>query len=164
VQAIRDVLDKRWTVFRNLELPNSYNGDIDLVLVGPGGIWVMEVKTYTGNWEVRNGSYYKETIDGNWKVLKRGPGAQVCTNMDTLCDYLNEQRINYWNSVNKVVVMAGRGNVYIHSTGTTVWRRGDLHDRLRNLNARKDLSQTHVDRIVNVLREVAYSNQTVRVH
>lgn len=163
-KAIQDVLDEHWTVFRNLELPNSNNGDIDIVLVGPGGIWAIEVKTYTGNYRVENGRYYKETRDGYWHRDRRGPGAQVRTNAAILCNYLKQQGINYRNGVNRVVVMAGESNVYVHSTGTTVWRLGDLHDRLHNLNRSTYLNQMHVDRIVNVLREVAYDNRTVSVH
>lgn len=163
-RAMRDVLDERWTVFRNLELPNSNNGDIDIVLVGPGGIWAIEVKTYTGNYRVENGRYYKETRNGYWHRDRRGPGAQVRTNAATLCNYLKQKGINYRNGVNRVVVMAGESNVYIHSTGTTVWRLGDLHDRLRNLNRSTYLDQMHVDRIVNVLREVAHDNRTISVH
>jgi hypothetical protein len=163
-QTILDVLDERWTMFRNLDLPNSNNGDIDIVLVGPGGIWAIEVKTYTGNYRVENGRYYKETRNGYWHKDRRGPGAQVRTNAATLCNYLKQQGINYRNGVNRVVVMAGESNVHIHSTGTTVWRLDDLHDRLRNLNRSTYLNQMHVDRIVNVLREVAYSNRTMRVH
>ncbi len=39
-------LDGQWTVFRNLVLPGDRKDDLDFVLVGPGGIWVLEVKTY----------------------------------------------------------------------------------------------------------------------
>ena len=163
-QAIRNVLDERWTLFRNLMLPNSNNGDIDIVLVGPGGIWALEVKTYTGNYIVRDGSYYKESRNGLWYKQKRGPGAQLYENAGALRDYLVLQGITCRNCVKRVVVMAGESKVYVHSTGTTIWRLSDLHNCLDSLNARTYLSQTYVDRVVNVLREAAYSNQTMRVH
>lgn len=164
MQAILHVLDERWTMFRNLMLPNSNNGDIDIVLVGPGGIWALEVKTYTGNYIVRNGSYYKESRNGLWYKQKRGPGAQLYENAGALRDYLMLQGITCRNCVKRVVVMAGESKVYVHSTGTTIWRLSDLHNCLHSLNARTYLTQTNVDRVVNVLREVAYSNRTMSVH
>jgi nuclease-like protein len=163
-KAILNVLDERWIMFRNLMLPNSNNGDIDIVLVGPGGIWALEVKTYTGNYIVRNGSYYKESRNGLWYKQKRGPGAQLYENAGALRDYLMLQGITSRNCVKRAVVMAGESNVYVHSTGTTIWRLSDLRNCLHSLNARTYLTQTHVDRVVNVLREVAYSNRTMSVH
>ncbi len=51
LETVRANLDNRWTIFRNLVLPNRW-ADIDLVLVGPPGIYVVEVKAYKS--QVRN--------------------------------------------------------------------------------------------------------------
>ena len=45
VDRLRASLDSRWTVFRNLQVPGK-KSDLDVVLVGPVGIWVFEVKGY----------------------------------------------------------------------------------------------------------------------
>ena len=39
VEAMRHSLDGTWTLFRNITLPGRNQGDIDLVLVGPTGVW-----------------------------------------------------------------------------------------------------------------------------
>lgn len=43
VEQLRSVLDHRWTIYRNLQLPDR-KSDLDLVLVGPGGVWAVQVK------------------------------------------------------------------------------------------------------------------------
>ncbi|MDD5370574.1 MAG: nuclease-related domain-containing protein [Anaerolineaceae bacterium] len=35
-----------WAIFHNLSWQNRKWGDVDFVLVGPGGMWVFEVKAY----------------------------------------------------------------------------------------------------------------------
>jgi hypothetical protein len=55
VEKIRSALDNRWTIFRNLHLPDRKD-DLDVVLVGPDGVWTVEVKAYEGTVRVANGS------------------------------------------------------------------------------------------------------------
>src|SRR5262249_46479581 len=59
VEQLRQALDHRWTIYRNLQLPD-HKDDLDPVLVGPGGIWAVQVKAtgaplwvHGGRWEVR---------------------------------------------------------------------------------------------------------------
>jgi len=52
VEAMRQSLDGNWTLFRNVVLPGRNRGDIDAVLVGPPGVWALEVKAFNG--EYRN--------------------------------------------------------------------------------------------------------------
>jgi len=44
------VLDGKWWLFRNLEMPGRRIGDLDMVLVGPHGVWSFVVKAYCGNY------------------------------------------------------------------------------------------------------------------
>lgn len=52
VEVMRRNLDGQWTLFRNLTLPGRNPADIDAVLVGPSGVWTLEIKSYAG--EYRN--------------------------------------------------------------------------------------------------------------
>ncbi len=44
VEELRYHLDGQWTLYRNPEWPHRRRGHVDLVLVGPGGLWALEVK------------------------------------------------------------------------------------------------------------------------
>jgi hypothetical protein len=57
--------------------------DLDLVLVGPGGVWAVQVKAtraplrvHAGRWQVRRG--------GRWVAAKPDPGAQVTRQANAL--------------------------------------------------------------------------------
>jgi hypothetical protein len=52
-EKLQMYLDGHWTVFRNLVLPGDRKDDLDFVLVGPGGVWVLEVKTYAEGTRLR---------------------------------------------------------------------------------------------------------------
>jgi len=80
-------------------LPVNNSGDIDCVLVGPKGVFAIEVKNHKGN------IVYSE--DG-WKQIKIGqggteyqgnltnPGKQLLTNMHKLKFLLAKHNINVW--------------------------------------------------------------------
>ncbi|HEX6607063.1 MAG TPA: nuclease-related domain-containing protein, partial [Chloroflexia bacterium] len=117
---ISGLLDTQWYMFRNLVLPDR-KGDIDIVLVGPGGIWALEVKAYTGNYRVENGRWYKETSNGRTARKSNGPGHQVRGNAARLCNFLKENGVLENNSVQPVVVLARDLPIDVVSSGTAIW-------------------------------------------
>jgi hypothetical protein len=150
VERMLDVLDAQWTIFRNLDLCNG-EGDIDIVLVGPGGIWAFEVKSYTGNFKVENGRWYKETSNGHMARLRPGPGAQVIGNAMRLCAYLKEHGIKHDSYVDRAVVMSGDASVEVVSAGTDIWMLDELDVQLASIKARKRCQHDHVRHVVGLL-------------
>jgi hypothetical protein len=152
-KQLENHLDGYWTIFRNLDLPDKA-GDIDIVLVGPGGIFALEVKTYTGNYRVEGGRYYKETRAGYMARMHYGPGAQARTNAARLCTYLKKHGVVYWNSAQPVVVLAGDAIVEVISSGTEIWTLDSIAWHLMRLTSHKRFSQNHVEEIVRKLEAV----------
>lgn len=149
VEVMAQTLSSEWTIFRNVDLRGG-EGDIDLVLVGPAGVWAVEVKTFSGKYKVENGSWSKQTSNGYWCRYRRGPGAQVMTNARALYGYLEQQGIRTRNRVEPVVVSAGDAQVDVRSTGTEVWKLDELPGKLVNLNSRIAV-QADQERVVKVL-------------
>jgi len=92
VDGLRTALDHRWTVFRNLQLPGS-KADLDLVLVGPGGVWVVEVKAYTPPHRVQHG-VWQIRRRGTWRPASDNPTAQVQGNARRLRQFLQTGGVN----------------------------------------------------------------------
>ena len=147
---VERALDSRWYVFRNMILPGS-NGDLDLVLVGPGGTLVLEVKAYSGDWRVEKGRWYKRTSNGYWAHQPFGPGAQAIENAKRLCLYLKAGGMTAGVGVNPVVVLAGDAHIDFESAGTKIWRQQDLPDRLAKLSRRTDHASAQVQQIATLL-------------
>jgi len=92
VDGLRTALDHRWTVFRNVHLPGS-KADLDLVLVGPGGVWVVEVKAYTPPHRVQNGVWHVRRGQ-RWQPARDNPTAQVQGNARRLRHFLQTAGVN----------------------------------------------------------------------
>jgi hypothetical protein len=149
---ISELLDAQWYMFRNVVLPDR-KGDIDIVLVGPGGIWALEVKAYTGNFRVENGTWYKETSNGRQARHLYGPGAQVRDNASRLCTFLKDNGITRGSFVDPAVVLAEDHPIDVVSSGTDIWLLDTLDTKLANLKVSKKLSSGQVETIAAILTQ-----------
>jgi hypothetical protein len=145
-----ELLDAQWYMFRNVVLPDRKE-DIDIVLVGPGGIWALEVKAYTGNYRVENGRWYKETSNGHQARQLYGPGKQVRDNATRLCAFLKENGVTRGSFVDPAVVLAQDYPIEVISSGTDIWFLDTLDTKLANLKVSKKLSSGQVETIAAIL-------------
>ncbi len=67
VKALQRHLDGRWTLFRNVVLPGS-QADIDAVLVGPRGVYVLEIKSYRERFRNR-GEEWMRGYGPDWPAI-----------------------------------------------------------------------------------------------
>lgn len=146
VQLIVQALDGNWQLFRNICLPGRNKGDLDLVLVGPPGVWVLEVKNYSGkyrnvgeNWEYRRGN--------NWKTVRKNPSRQALNNAYRLKNFLKADRVNAF--VNSAIVWANQESpLSVENPSVTIWRYNRLADELGNIWQGEKLSETERNKIV----------------
>ena len=87
-----DQLPEDYFVFNDVKFPGSY-GNLDHVVVGPTGIYVIETKNYKGFFLVKgNELFYK---NGNRvKKAKGQPGRQVMANSMSLKKFLEDNGVN----------------------------------------------------------------------
>lgn len=120
-------LPKSFHVFNDVKLPGS-RGNIDHIVVGPTGIFVIETKNYSTSYIVQNDKWYYKTRYGP-KLADHNPGKQVKSNAMRLRKFLIKRGIidkNYWvNSIvalNKKVTIKGKLNGYkIMKFGNIPW-------------------------------------------
>jgi hypothetical protein len=118
VILFQEHLDGRWTLFRNVRLPNGH-GDIDAVLTGPNGVYALEVKTYNGSY--RNvGDRWQWCHRSLWRNASRNPGRQARRNATHLHDYLQQQGVEIW--IQPRVVWAGQGELWLEKPAVRVWQ------------------------------------------
>ncbi len=131
VEIMRQSLDGNWRLFRNVILSGRNKGDIDAILVGPSGVWVLEVKSYSG--EYRNiGDQWEYRKGNRWKRAESNPGRQAEDNAIRLSNALKVDGIKQW--VTGVVVWANpESPLTLQNPATTVWPLDRLTDELGNL-------------------------------
>jgi len=92
-----------WQVINGIYLDG--HGDLDHILVGPGGVFVLESKWTTGRCSIRDGS-----VTG---VMGREPTAQAREGARKLERYLRYGPQRFQVDVQPVVVMWGPGRVHL---------------------------------------------------
>ncbi|HMK54011.1 MAG TPA: nuclease-related domain-containing protein, partial [Methanobacteriaceae archaeon] len=71
----------------------SKRGNIDHVVIGPTGIFVIETKNYSGKYRIKGDKwfYYKR---GNFHEARYNPGSQVTRNTQNIKLFLQKRGIN----------------------------------------------------------------------
>jgi len=149
VAALGEHFDGQWQLFRNLVLPGS-QADIDGVLVGPPGVYALEIKSYNGHFRHR-GNTWQRRRQGAWRRLSRNPSAQARANAMHLSRYL-EQATGEKLWVEPAVVWAGPGKLEIPGKPAVyVWFLSKMADRAAKLAAQPAMPQSRLAHIRQAL-------------
>jgi hypothetical protein len=152
VEAMRQHLDGNWTLFRNMTLPGRNKGDIDAVLVGPPGVWALEIKTFSG--EYRNiGEQWEYRAGKKWKLYKPSPSRQANDNARRFANFLRAGGIKQW--IEPVVVWANRTSpLSVNNPSVAVWTLDHLPEQLGNIWQHKTMAESDRTRIIDKLTKL----------
>jgi hypothetical protein len=152
VEVILQTLDGNWFLFRNIQLPGRNKGDLDTVLVGPSGAWVLEIKNFSG--EYRNiGEQWEYRAGNSWKLHKKSPSRQARNNAARLGNFLKADGIQLW--VDAAVVWANQeSRLTVENPSVAVWQLDHLPDELGNVWQEEKISATTRTRIVKKLTKL----------
>jgi Nuclease-related domain len=147
-EQLRQTLDHRWTIYRNLQLPGRKD-DLDLVLVGPGGVWAVQVKAtgaplrvQAGRWELRRG--------GRWVAAQPDPARQVTGQATALNDFFKRQGFNRF--VDRAIALAEPQPFDQFTTSEIpVWLPFNIAERAAALSTRHPPSAGELSRINELL-------------
>jgi hypothetical protein len=130
VEALARYLDGRWSLFRNVVVPGGRGGDIDMVLVGPPGVFALEVKCYSGDYRNVGDRWEIRSTDG-WKGLRKNPSEQANRNASHLGGLLKADGIDQW--VKAVVVWAEpSSSLSVENPMVAVWRLERIGEEVGN--------------------------------
>lgn len=158
VEQLRTALDNRWTIYRNLQLPDRTD-DLDLVLVGPGGVWAVQVKAtavplrvQAGRWQVRRG--------GRWVAAKSDPGTQVTRQATALNDFFKRNGLTRF--VERAVALAEPQPFdRFTASAVPVWLPFDIATRAQALTTRHPPPAAELARINDLLWQRAIEQRAV---
>lgn len=149
VEVMRQNLDGNWALFRNVTLPGRNKADIDAILVGPPGVYALEIKTFTG--EYRNIGEHWEVGAENWKLLKSSPSRQAQDNAVRLSNFFKADGLKQW--VTPAVVWANRESpVSVENPMVAVWTLDRLPEELGNIWQDQAMQESTQARIVEKLK------------
>jgi hypothetical protein len=155
LSVLRDLPDS-YTAVANFVVPGSERGDIDLILIGPPGIVVIEVKSYAGDIVYENGRWWKRQRNG-WKTrLKKNPSGQARGHRKTLIAFLQEERErltvlrNLFVPIVPILVFVGAHSVEADLLDMTALQVGELLDYVRSLPPR--LSESQIEDVARLFQ------------
>ncbi len=152
VESMGQALDGNWSLFRNIVLPGRKKTDLDAVLVGPSGVWVLEVKTFTGTY--RNiGEPWEYRIGSRWKLVSKSPSRQVKDNAVRLSEFFKADNISQW--ITPAVIWANQESpLTIENPSVAVWQYNRIPDELGNIWQVEKLAVAERNRITEKLSKL----------
>ncbi|MBN1440207.1 MAG: NERD domain-containing protein [Anaerolineales bacterium] len=150
------VMNGEWSLFRNLEIP-GWGGDVDAVLVGPTGMWAMEIKNISGRYR-NTGDRWDRLSGDKWAEWKKNPSRQARKNAARLGAFLKADGITQW--VNPVVIWTDPdAPLEVENPSVAVWKLERLEDELGNMQEGKRMAENERGRILEKLRKVIESRK-----
>ena len=87
LQTLRGLPDT-YTAIANFVVPGTRQGDLDLLVLGPAGILVLEVKTYTGRYACVGDAWFSLPPGGPRRPLKSSVSRQLKRAAKSVAHYL----------------------------------------------------------------------------
>lgn len=86
-----NTLPKNYFVFHDVTLPQG-KGNIDHIVIGPTGLFVIETKNYSGNYRIEGNQWYY-LKNHKYNEIKKDPGKQLIRNIIDLKSFLESKGI-----------------------------------------------------------------------
>jgi hypothetical protein len=129
IDQMRITLDADWSLFRNVVLPGR-GGDVDAILVGPTGVWALEIKTFTGKYRNIGEDWYF-FHKGKWIPSRFNPGKQAKRNASNLSTFLKADSIKTWVS-SALIWAEPESPLEVDNPAVAVWQLSRIADELAN--------------------------------
>jgi hypothetical protein len=150
VNSLVNSLGAGWFIFRNFVLPTE-NEDIDVVLVGPGGIYAIEVDNYSAGMNFERSRCYVKTPQGKFYRQRRRTDTQVTQTSAHLDIFLKDHGIGNQAAVQRLAVLSESNG----ASGNGVCTVEQLRARMRTIAESEVLSAAQVGRVVSILKAEA---------
>jgi hypothetical protein len=149
---IKRSLNGDWSLFRNVTIPGQKGGDMDAVLVGPNGVWNLEIKALSGKF-CNIGEMWQVLEGKQWKNVKRNPSVQARNNALRLKNLLAAEHISGF--VKPVVVWANpESPLKVENPSVAVWVLDRLEEELGNIQEGKEISEPDQKKIIEKLTKL----------
>jgi hypothetical protein len=117
-------LDQRWTLLHALSLPGQA-GDLDAVLVGPGGCYCLRITAFEGFVRNKGNTWSQRVGDDDWQAIRPNPTQQIEIQLADLNHFLHKKQIAV--AAKPRIVCAGPNLVLEDNPAIPLWHlnRGD---------------------------------------
>ncbi len=144
------ILNDNWQVYHNVPIP-GFVKEIDALLVGPTGVYVLGINTDKGNYRLREGLWEWQDWHNRWRVDPKNPLTELDQKRHAINAYLKTKAIN--GRLQSRLVWAGEGHLSLPKNYEDVWFTADDGDQIwRDINRGHLLSE---ETIAQLNREIS---------
>ena len=152
VERLRSALDNRWAIFRNLHLP-GHDDDVDIVLVGPGGVWAVEAKSSHATLRAQGMKWEMQTRKG-WGDVRINPSEQVNKDARQINEFLKKHGIVRW--IERAIALASPQPVTnFELSEIPVWLLPTIEEKVGGLFTRYPPTEEETKKIVGIFKDLA---------
>ena len=148
--SLANSLGAGWYIFRNFVLPTK-NEDIDVVLVGPGGIYAIEVDNYSSGMNFERSRCYIKTPQGKFYRQRRRTDPQTTQTSAHLDTFLKDHGTGNQTTVKRLAVVSESNG----ASGKGVCTVEQLRAHMRTIAESDVLSAAEVGQVVGILKAEA---------
>jgi hypothetical protein len=94
VLASLQTLPDTYVCISNFVVPGTKHGDSDLLIIGPFGLIVIEVKTYVGHYACHGDSWFRVHDNGTKQPLRTSVSRQLKRNIKAVQHYLIDSEVS----------------------------------------------------------------------
>jgi hypothetical protein len=153
-RAVAD-LNGGWTIYRNFILPDRKR-DIDLLLVGQGGVIALEIKTYGAGTKLTRSQSKLRLWQRDKSANRQAPDAAIGKCAAELKGLLLKRNCQIeWVQAILVFAEYQPSDFVRTATKTDVWSNSEVDDRLVYLRNTRRLNEQEVARIVTELNAMS---------
>ncbi len=151
-------LGEDYRILNDVRLPNL-DGNIDHVVIGENGIFVVETKHHKGYIKYENGAWTQEKLGFKGKSYLGDfgdPIKQVGRNAVRLREFISEQKIfseNFIPWINTIIVFTNpKVKLQTEKVPTDIIRIGDLCKAIRTKETKIKLRKDEIDKVFDILK------------
>ena len=124
-------LPDTYTAIVNFVLPGTRQGDIDLVVLGPTGVLVLEVKSYTGRFTCSGDQWFSVGSDGASRPLRGSVSRQLKRAGKSVAHYLVDCDVQA--PIHTAAVFRAGAELDLHRPTVPIVREDALRDHILGL-------------------------------
>jgi hypothetical protein len=148
IEKLKPEFNDSYTYVANYSNKSACYGDIDGILVGPTGLFILEVKNWHGLFRISGTDIYRHISNDLYKLYK-SPAEQLGVNKEKLTKYLQDKKIAI-NVHPFIVLVDGCIQTFNGNTGIFITRLDKIANIILN-NPGQNLTQEQVSNILSVL-------------
>jgi hypothetical protein len=149
-EELSKFFDDSYVYISNFIIPETKIGDIDGILIGPKGLFIIEVKNWAGRFRISSTDMLRHLKGDIFKLYRKNAFYQIGRQVNYLKKYFKNKNIDI-DIIPTFVLVDGKIETIVGETGIFVCELNKLINHLFEFKPKPEFTKEFCDSLVNVL-------------